>query len=98
MALQRIILVPPELWENRCKSPTPPHVKKIPKNKDNSYDKWTRVRMHQDPFLKTEKQRQEPVTFPIIEREINNRKRLMIVKACSSSVHLKYIHNISKRK
>jgi hypothetical protein len=37
MALQRVILVPPELWENRS-LPSPP-VKKILKSKDHSYKK-----------------------------------------------------------
>jgi len=48
MALQRIILVPPELWENRTQEP-PPSVKEILKSKDHSYDKWTQVRLHQGP-------------------------------------------------
>jgi len=42
MALQRMILVPPELWENHCQTPPPPPpVKKILKTKDHSYNKWT---------------------------------------------------------
>ena len=49
MALQPIILVPPELWENR--SLPPPPVKKIIKSKDHSYNKWTKIRLHQDPYL-----------------------------------------------
>jgi len=28
---------------------------------DHSYNKWTNVRMHQDPFLKNEKQKREPI-------------------------------------
>jgi hypothetical protein len=99
MALQRMILVPPELWENRCKTPTPPPpVKEILNSKDNSYDKWTRVRIHQDPFLKVEKQKREPIPVPIIERKTDNPKRVLPVETGSSSIHSKYIHNISKRK
>jgi len=56
MALQRMILVPPELWETRCQtSPPPPPVKKITITYDHSYEKWTQFRLHQDPYLKTEK-------------------------------------------
>ena len=54
MALQHLILVPSELWENS--SQEPPSVKKILNSKDHSYNKWTHVRFHQDPYLKTEKQ------------------------------------------
>jgi hypothetical protein len=46
MALQRIIVVPSELWENRSQTPSP--VKKILKSKENSYNKWTQVRLHED--------------------------------------------------
>jgi hypothetical protein len=49
MEIQRTILVPHELWEKRCQSPLPPPVKTILKSKYNSYNKWTRVRPHQDP-------------------------------------------------
>jgi hypothetical protein len=50
MALQRTILVPPELWEKRCQTPSPPSpVKTILKGKDHSYNKWTRVRLQKDP-------------------------------------------------
>ena len=65
MALQRMILVPPELWENR--SLAPPPVKKILKSNDHSYNKWTQIRMHQDPYLKTEKRKREPIPIPIVE-------------------------------
>jgi len=45
-----MILVPPELWENRCqKPPQPPPDKKILKTKDHSYNKWTQFHLHQDP-------------------------------------------------
>ena len=68
MALQRMILVPPELWENRCQTPPPPPpVKKIIKTNDHSYKKWTQVRLHQVPYLKTEKQKREAIPIPIIE-------------------------------
>ena len=49
MALQHMILVPPELWENR-QTPPPRPVKKILQNKDHSYNKWTQVRLHQDSY------------------------------------------------
>ena len=45
MALQRMNLVPQELWENRQTLPPPP-VKKILQSKDHSYNKWTQVRLH----------------------------------------------------
>jgi hypothetical protein len=77
MAWQPMILVPPELWENRSESPPP--VKRIPKTKDHSYNKWTRVRMHQDPFSKTEKQKREPIPIPIIETESPKLKRKSII-------------------
>jgi len=68
MALQRMILVPPELWENRCQTPPPPPpVKKIIKTNDHSYNKWTQVRLYEDPYLETEKQKREPIPIPIIE-------------------------------
>jgi len=41
MALQPMILVPPELCENRSQEPPP--VKNILKSKDHSYNKWTQV-------------------------------------------------------
>jgi len=67
MALQRMILVPPELWENRCQAPSPPPVKEMLISKDNNYNKWTQVRMHQGSYLKTEKLKREPIPIPIIE-------------------------------
>ena len=60
-----MILVPPELWENLCQTPPPP-VKKILNSKDHSYNKWTQVRLHQNPYMKTEKQKREPIPIPII--------------------------------
>jgi len=64
-----MILVPPDLWENRCQTPppSPPPVKKILKCKDLSYNKWTQVRMQKDPYLKTEKQKRDPIPTPIKE-------------------------------
>ena len=53
MALKRMALVPPELWEYRTQEP-PPTVKDILKIKDHSYNKWTQVRLHQDPYSKPE--------------------------------------------
>ena len=73
MALQRMILVPPELWENR--SLPPPPLKNIIKSKDHSYNKWTKIRLHQNPYLKTEKRKQEPIPIPIIETGDVKRKR-----------------------
>jgi hypothetical protein len=62
-----MILDPPELWDNRCKTPTPPpRVKEILNIRVNSYDKLTLVRIHQDPFLKTERQKGVPIPVPII--------------------------------
>jgi hypothetical protein len=66
MVLQHMILVPPELWENRTQEP-PPTVKEILKSKDRSYNKLTQVRLHQDPYLKTEEQKREPIPIPITE-------------------------------
>ena len=66
MALQRMILVPPELCGKSYPEPPPP-VKEILKSKDLSYNKWTQVRLHQDPYLKIETQKQEPIPIPIIE-------------------------------
>lgn len=95
MALQRMILVPHELWEKRCKSPSPPPVKTILKSKDHSYNKWTRVRLHQDPYLKTEKLKREPIPIPIIE---TTRKREPELETNSQPVHSNYIHNVLRRK
>jgi len=61
-----MVLVPPKLWENRTQEPTPP-VKEILNSKDHSYNKWTQVCLHQDPYLKTEKQKREHFPIPIIE-------------------------------
>jgi len=66
MALQRMILVPPKLWENRSQGPPPP-VKEILKCKYHSYKKWTQLRLYQVPYFKTEKQKREPIPIPIIE-------------------------------
>jgi len=45
MVLQRMILVPPELRENRSPEPQKA-VKEILKTKDHSYNSWTQVRLH----------------------------------------------------
>jgi hypothetical protein len=66
MALQRMILVPPELWEKRSQSPPPP-VNKILKSNDHSYNKWTQIRLQQDPYLKNEKRKREPIPIPIVD-------------------------------
>jgi hypothetical protein len=65
MALQRMILVHPELWEKRCPTPSPT-VKTIFKSKGHSYNKWIRVRV-QDPYPKTLKLKRKPIAIPIIE-------------------------------
>ena len=45
---------------------TPP-VKTILNRENHSYDKWTKFRLHQDPFLKSEKQKREHTPIPIVE-------------------------------
>lgn len=62
-----MILVPPELWNNCSESASPPPVKTILKSNDHSFNKWTKVRLHQDPYLKTEKRKRDPIPIPIIE-------------------------------
>jgi len=72
MASQRMILVPPEMWETRSRaSPPPPPVKTILNSKDHSYNKWMKVRL-QDPFLKSEKQKREPIPIPIVETKVTH--------------------------
>jgi hypothetical protein len=65
MALQLMILLPPKLWETHCQTPAPPRIKTILKIKILSIR--TRDRLHQDPYLKTEKRKREPVRIPIID-------------------------------
>jgi len=56
------------MFENRSQTlPPPPPVKKILNSEGHSYNKWTKVRLHQDPFLKSEKQKREPIPIPIVE-------------------------------
>jgi hypothetical protein len=105
MALQRMILVPPELWEKRCQTPSPPpSVKTILKSEYHSYNKWTRVRLQQDPYLKTKKHNREPIAIPIIETTrktgpfIKAEKPDSEIETCFQPVHSKYIHNVLKRK
>ena len=71
MALQPVILVPPEMWETRSKA-SPPPVKTIINSKNHSYNKWTKIRMHQDPFLKSEKQKWEPIPISIVETGVTH--------------------------
>jgi hypothetical protein len=40
---------------------------KILKGRGQSYNRWTQVRLLQDPFLKTEKRKREPIPIPIVE-------------------------------
>ena len=61
-----MILISPELRDSRSQA-LPPPVKKILSSNDHSYNKWTKFRLHQDPYLKTEKQKREPIPIPIIE-------------------------------
>ena len=109
MALQRMILVPLELWQKRSQSPPP--VKKILKSKDHSYNKWTQVRLHQDQYLKTEKRKREPIPISIIETGGTKPKRIigsmplfkteMLVSESESEslpVYSHYIDNVLKRK
>jgi hypothetical protein len=65
--LQRKILVPPEVWENRSQAPPPPTLKKILSSNDHSYNKWTNVRLHQNTHLKTEKRKRQPIAIPKVE-------------------------------
>jgi hypothetical protein len=69
MALQRMILVPPEMWETRSQA-SPPPVKTILNSKD--HNKWTKVRLHQGPCLKSEKQKREPIPIPIVETKVTH--------------------------
>ena len=59
-----MILVPLEMWETRSQALSPPF-KTILNSEDHSYDKWTKIRLHQDPFLKAKKR--EPIPIPIVE-------------------------------
>jgi len=94
----------PELCEKRCQTPSPPAVKTILKIKYHSYNKWTRVRLHQDPYLKTEKLKREPIPNPIIEttreREPFNKSEKLEpeFEINSQPLHSKYIHNVLKRR
>ena len=106
MALQSMILVPPELWENR--SLPPPPVKKVIKSKDHSYNKLTKIRLHQDPYLKTDKRKLEHIPIPIIETGDTKQKRIIgsvqLFKTESESEtdtlpsHSKYILDVLTRK
>jgi hypothetical protein len=105
MALQRMILVPPELWGKRCQTPSPPPpVKTILKRKDNRYNKCTRVQLQQDPYLRTERLNREPIAVPIIETTrktgpfIKAKKPESEIQTGFQPVHSKYIHNVLKRK
>jgi hypothetical protein len=42
-------------------------LEKILGSNDHSYKKWTQVRLHQDPYLKTEKRKRDPIQIPIVE-------------------------------
>ena len=67
MAVQRI-LVPTGMWENRSQTlPPPPPAKMILNSKDHSYNKWINFRLHQDTFLKSEKQKRETIPIPNVE-------------------------------
>jgi hypothetical protein len=64
MALQRMNLVPPELWENSYQESLTP-VKEVPEGMDHCYNKWIHVRLQQDCYFKTKKQKREPIHIPI---------------------------------
>ena len=106
MALQRMILVPSEPRENLSLPPLP--VKKITKSKDHSYNKWNKIRLHQDANFKTEKRKREPIAIPIIESGDAKRKRIIgsvpLFKTESESetdtlpTHSKYIQDVLERK
>ena len=69
MVLQRMILVPPEMWETRSQT-SPPPVKTILNSKGHIYNKWTKVRLHQGPCLKSEKQKREPIPIQTVETKV----------------------------
>jgi hypothetical protein len=94
-----MILVPLELWEKRCQTSATPPLKTL-KSKDHSYNKWTRVRLHQDPYLKHEKLKREPIPIPIIEttRKRGPFKLEHELETNSQPVHSNYIHNVLRRR
>jgi len=53
-------------------SASPPPVKTILNTKDHRYNKWTKVRLHQGPFLKSEKQKRERTPIPIVETKVTH--------------------------
>jgi hypothetical protein len=57
------------MWENRSQASPPPLKTKL-NSKDHSYNKWTKVRLHQDSFLKSEKLKREPIPIPIVETKV----------------------------
>jgi len=70
-----MIFVPTEMWENHSQklpTPPPPLVKKIITSRDHKYNKWTKVRLHHDPFLKSEKQKWESIQIPIVQTGLHN--------------------------
>jgi hypothetical protein len=81
--------------EKPCQSPSTPPVKTILKCKNQSYNKWTHVRLHQDPYFKTEKLKRQPIPIPIIE---TTRKRDPELETNSQIVRSNYIHNVLRRK
>ena len=100
-----MILVPPDLWENRPLPPPP--VKRIIKSMAHSYN-MEKIRLHQDPYLKTEKRKRKSIPIPIIETGDTKRKRVIgsvpLFKTESESEtdnlppHSKYIQNVLTRK
>ena len=59
------------MWETRSQA-LPPPVKTTLNSKDHSYNKWTKVRLHQDNFLKSEKQKREPIHIPTVETKVTH--------------------------
>ena len=71
MALQRMILVPPEMWEKRSKTPPLSPVKKILNSKDHCYNEWTKA-LFLKPILKKRKTITGPIPIPIVESEVTH--------------------------
>jgi hypothetical protein len=87
--LQRMLLIPPDVWEKKCKqaissAPPPPSVKKILNSKDHSYNKWTKVRMQQDPYLIAEKRKREPIVkreVPVLDNDVKPKREIQLNSA-----------------
>jgi len=104
MALQHMILVLRELVGKALSNTVTTACKTVLKSKYHSYIKWTRVRLHQDPYLKTEKLKREPIPIPIIETTrksgpFNKAEKLEPeLETNFQPVHSKYIHNVLRHR